>query len=85
VGDQSVQVTLWRVIVARGSTWRMMSLVGLAVVLLAVMAWCGSRGVQAQSEVATLALFVGLAVMKTWPLDTDPASSDAPRQSDDAE
>ena len=66
------RVPLWRMLVARGLDLTALALVVVALTLLIVAIW-RDRGMFARHpRWATLALFVVLAIVHTWPLASDP-------------
>ena len=67
------RVRLWRTLVARGLELTTTALVGVALVLFGVLVWRGRAVVGRHPQSATLALFISLAMIHTWPLVSDPA------------
>jgi hypothetical protein len=63
---------LWRVLLARALDLIALSLVALALLILIAVAWRDRAWVVRYPRWATLALFIALAIVHTWPLATDP-------------
>lgn len=66
------KVPLWRMIAARGLDVATVALLVLALTLVVVMAWRDREVFARHPRWATLALFVALTIVHTWPLATDP-------------